>query len=58
MLDDMPVMPLLFLKDAYICNDKVLSGIKDTYWGRDFKRMKMRDYMEYKESMEAESQGE
>ncbi len=58
LLDDMPVMPLLFLKDAYICNDKVLSGIKDTYWGRDFKRMKMRNYMEYKESMEAESQGE
>ncbi len=59
LMEDMPVMPLLFLKDAYIYNDKVLSGIKDTYWGRDFKRMKMRDYIEYKESMEAaESQGE
>ncbi len=58
LLEDMPVMPLLFLKDAYIYNDKVLSGIKDTYWGRDFKRMKMRDYMEYKESLEAaESEG-
>lgn len=53
LLEDMPVMPLLFLKDAYIYNDDVLSGIRNTYWGRDFKRMKMRDYMEYKESIEA-----
>lgn len=53
LMEDMPVMPLLFLKDAYIYNDKVLSGIKDTYWGRDFKKMKMRDYMDYKESIAA-----
>lgn len=53
LLEDMPVIPLLFLKDAYIYNDDVLSGIRDTYWGRDFKKMKMRDYMEYKESIEA-----
>lgn len=53
LLEDMPVMPLLYLKDAYIYNSKVLSGIKDTYWGRNFKRLKMRDYMEYKESLEA-----
>lgn len=58
LMEDMPVMPLLFFKDAYVYNDKVLSGMKDTYWGRDFKRMKMRNYMEYKESMEAAESGE
>ena len=53
LMEDMPVMPLLFMKDAYIYNGKVLSGIKDNYWGRDFRKMKMRDYMEYKESLAA-----
>ena len=51
--EDMPVMPLLFLQDAYIYKDKVLSGIKETFWGRDLRRVRMRDYMDYKESLEA-----
>lgn len=58
LMEDMPVMPLLFLQDAYIYKDDVLSGIKDTYWGRDFRRMKMHDYMEYKESIEAAESAE
>lgn len=50
LLDDMPVMPLVFLKDAYIANGKVVSGIKTTYYGvRDFKDMKQKNYMDYKE---------
>lgn len=53
LLDDMPVIPVLFVQDAYVSSN-VLSGIKNTYWGRDFKKMKMKNYMEYKESIQAE----
>lgn len=50
LMEDMPVMPLVFNQDAYLINSKVLSGEKDTYWGtRDFSRLKMKNYMKYKE---------
>ena len=50
LLDDMPVIPLVFLKDAYISNNGVLSGIGTTFYGvRDFKGMKQKNYMSYKE---------
>lgn len=49
---EMPVTPLVRLKDAYLVNDGVLSGIKDTFNGtRNFKKMKMKNYMAYKEAI-------
>ena len=53
LIADMPVAPVVFHQDAYLAGD-VLSGIKDSYWGRNFKDMKMKNYMEYKESIQAE----
>ena len=48
LMNDMPVMPIIFLQDAYLYTD-VLSGITSTYYGtRDFSRTKMKDYMTYK----------
>jgi len=47
LMDDMPVMPLYFMQDAYLIHDG-MSGNKDTYYGtRDFKRMKLKDYYNY-----------
>ncbi len=57
LLDDMPVIPVLFVQDAYVTSN-VLSGIKNSYWGRNFKKMKMKNYMQYKESIQAEEQEE
>ncbi|MBE6587819.1 MAG: peptide ABC transporter substrate-binding protein [Ruminococcaceae bacterium] len=53
LLDDMPVIPVVFQQDAYLASGE-LSGIATTYWGRDFKRTKMKNYMEYKESIQNE----
>lgn len=53
LLEDMPVIPVLFLQDAYVTSN-VISGVKNTYWGRDFKKMKMKNYMDYKESIQAD----
>ena len=47
------MIPVVFQQDAFISSD-VVSGIDSTYWGRDFKGMKMKNYMEYKESIQAE----
>lgn len=48
LLDDMPVIPIVFLQDAYLYTD-VLSGIGSDYYGtRNFKNTKLKDYMEYK----------
>lgn len=48
LLDDMPIIPLAFLQDAYIYSD-VLSGIESTYYGtRNFNDTKLKDYMTYK----------
>ncbi len=48
LMEDMPVIPLVFLQDAYICSSE-LSGISSTYYGtRDFKNTKLKDYMTYK----------
>lgn len=47
LMEDMPVAPLVFLQDAFLANDG-LSGYKTTYFGtRDFKRMKLKNYVEY-----------
>lgn len=48
LMEDMPVIPLVFLQDAYISGD-MLSGIKTTYYGtRDLNRVELKDYMTYK----------
>ena len=48
LMNDMPVMPIIFLQDAYLYTD-VLSGISSDYYGtRNFNRTKMKDYMTYK----------
>lgn len=55
LLEDMPIVPVLFMQDAYLSSN-VISGIKNTYWGRDFKKLSMKNYMEYKESIQEEHQ--
>lgn len=53
LMEEMPVMPIIFLKDAYLSNSKVISGIKTTYYGvRDFKELKQKNYMKYKDTEE------
>ena len=48
LLADMPVIPVVFMQDAYLYTD-VLSGISSDYYGtRNFKNTKLKDYMEYK----------
>ncbi len=48
LLADMPVCPVIFLKDAYLASDE-LSGISSDYYGtRNFKDTKLKDYMSYK----------
>lgn len=49
LLEDMPVIPVVFLQDAYLYLD-VVSGIGSDYYGtRDFKKTQLKDYMAYKE---------
>jgi ABC-type transport system substrate-binding protein len=53
LVDDMPICPIVTLQSAYI-SSKILSGIKTTYYGTtDFRRMKMKNYMDYKEDENA-----
>ncbi len=53
LMNEMPIIPLVFNQDAYVFNSDVLSGVKDYYYGfRNFSRMKMKDYMSYKETAE------
>ena len=47
----MPIVPVLFMQDAYM-SSKVISHIDNTYWGRDFKKLSMKNYMKYKESIQ------
>lgn len=48
LLQDMPVCPIVFLQSAYVSN-KILSGFKVDRFGLiDFKRVKMKNYMNYK----------
>lgn len=52
LMEDMPVIPLCYLQDAYLVNNKVLSGYEDTLYGtRDFTRLKMKNYMGYKNAI-------
>ncbi len=47
LLDEAVIMPIFFEQDAFLFSD-VLSDMDATYFGRDFKRMMMKDYMSYK----------
>lgn len=48
LIEDMPIIPVVFMQDAYLYTD-VLSGISSDYYGtREFKNTKLKDYMEYK----------
>ena len=48
LLQDMPVCPIVFLQSAYV-SSKLLSGFKVDRFGLvDFKRVKMKNYMNYK----------
>lgn len=48
LMEDMPIMPLIFNKDAYVYNSKVLSGIGNYYYGyRDFTDLKMKNWRDY-----------
>lgn len=54
LMEDMPVCPLLFMKDAYIASGE-LSGISTDYYGtRDFNDTKLKDYMSYKDASDME----
>lgn len=51
LVSDMPVAPIIFYQDAYVYRSE-LSGIKSMYYGtRNLKKMKLKDYMNYKETM-------
>ena len=48
LLEDMPIVPIVFLQDAYLYSS-VLSGIQTTYYGtREFRDTQLKDYMTYK----------
>ena len=52
----MPVIPLVFLQDAYLDSDE-LSGIKSTYYGtRNFADTKLKNYMSYKALTDTEEE--
>ncbi len=47
LLDDMPVIPLVFNQDAYLCS-KDLSRVSSSYYGfREFTTTKQKNYMKY-----------
>lgn len=56
LVEDMPICPLVTLQSAYV-KSKVLSGFDTDYYGvTDFKRVKMKNYMDYKPDEEAEQE--
>lgn len=49
LMEDMPVIPIVFNQNAYITNSKVVDGFKLDYYGTSiFDRVKMSDYMAWK----------
>ena len=49
LMEDMPVCPLVYLQSAYI-KSKILKGFDTDYYGvTNFKRVKMKNYMKYKQ---------
>ena len=55
LINDMPICPIVTLQSAYIKSD-LLSGFDTDYYGvTDFKRVKMKNYMDYKEEESEET---
>ncbi len=51
LMDEMPIIPVIFNKDAYVFNKDVLSGIGSRYYGfRNFNRLSMKDWRSYLET--------
>ena len=51
LMQDMPIIPVVFNQDAYVYNSDVLSGIKDFYYGyRNFNRLNMKNWRDYEET--------
>ncbi len=51
LMEELPIIPVIFNQDAYVYNDEVLSGIKDNYFGfRNFNRLNMKDWRSYQET--------
>lgn len=45
LMTDMPIMPIVFNEDAYVCNSKLLSGIGIEYYGyKDFNDLSLKDW--------------
>jgi len=58
LMEDMPVVPLFFMQDAYLIHDD-LSGYGTSYFAsREFKRMKLKDYVKYLPAEETEAAAE
>ena len=56
LLDDMPIVPIIFNKDAYYTRSDVVSGFGCDYYGTtDFKRVKMSNYMAWKQIFDTEA---
>lgn len=52
LLTDFPVIPIVFLQDAYLISNE-LSGISEDYYGvKNFNRVQLKDYMTYKAATE------
>lgn len=54
LMEDLPIIPVVFNQDAYVYNSDALSGIKDSYYGfRIFNKMKLKDWRSYLETTAA-----
>ena len=54
LLEDLPIIPVAFLQDAYLANSE-MSGFKTDYYGvRNFNRVLLKDYMSYKSAEDTE----
>lgn len=48
LMEDMPIIPIIFNQNAYVINEDVLSREKFSYYGTpDFKKLKMKNYQQY-----------
>ncbi len=58
LIEDMPVIPLVFLQDAYVAIGD-LKNLDSTYYGiRDFKDTELKNYMDYKDVTAEEDEAE
>lgn len=56
LLEDMPVIPIVFNQTAYVFDSSVVSGFTSDYYGvTDFSRVKMKNYFAWKEVFETDA---